>query len=91
MTAAELKRALDALELSQTALAARLDISARTMRRYVAGAAAIPRVVHYAISFLHLEAMRVHLAAGGADRSAKRYSARDVEALIAMSLAVAKT
>lgn len=52
MTAAELKQAIAELGTTQTDLAARLDVSDRTMRRYAAGAAAIPTVVYLAIEFL---------------------------------------
>ena len=55
MTQIELAAALRELSLTQSELAAALDISARTMRRYVAGDARIPRVVELAIELLLLK------------------------------------
>jgi hypothetical protein len=55
VTQLELAAALRELCLTQTELAATLDISARTMRRYVAGDAPIPRVVALAIELLLLK------------------------------------
>lgn len=52
MNAEQLKRAIAELGTTQTDLAARLDISDRTMRRYAAGASPIPTVVDLAIEFL---------------------------------------
>lgn len=52
MTIQELQRAIVDLNLTQTSLAAALDISDRTMRRYAAGDAPIPRVVELAIWYL---------------------------------------
>ena len=52
MTPQQLQRAIVDLNLTQTSLAAALDISDRTMRRYVAGTAPIPRVVELAINYL---------------------------------------
>jgi transcriptional regulator with XRE-family HTH domain len=54
-TKEQLAAALLELGLTQTELAASLDISARTMRRYVAGDARIPRVVELAIELLLLK------------------------------------
>lgn len=54
MTAAELLKAMADLELNQTELAARLDISDRQMRRYVAEVVAIPRSVEYAIEYIKI-------------------------------------
>lgn len=55
MTTQELQRAIVDLNLSQTSLASALDISDRTMRRYVAGTAPIPRVVELAVELLLLK------------------------------------
>jgi transcriptional regulator with XRE-family HTH domain len=52
MTREELERAIASLGLTQSSLAARLDLSPRTLRRYVAGTAPIPRVVEIAIEHL---------------------------------------
>ena len=54
MTSQQLQHAIIALELTQNALASALDISDRTMRRYIAGDAPIPRVVELAIQYLLL-------------------------------------
>lgn len=55
MNKQQLERAIVDLNLTQTSLAAALDISDRTMRRYVAGTAPIPRVVNMAIELLILK------------------------------------
>lgn len=52
MTATQLKRALAKAGLSQRGAAKALDINERTMRKYVAGDAPIPRTVEYAIYWL---------------------------------------
>lgn len=49
MTAAQLKRLLDRAGLSQRYAAKILGINERTMRKYVAGDAEIPKVVELAI------------------------------------------
>jgi hypothetical protein len=54
MTSQQLQRAIVDLSLTQSALATALDISDRTMRRYIAGDAPIPRVVELAIEYLLL-------------------------------------
>lgn len=54
MTAADLLKAMAELELNQTELAARLDISDRQMRRYVAEDVAIPRSIEYAIAYIKI-------------------------------------
>lgn len=56
MTIEQLQRAIVDLNLTQSSLARALDISDRTMRRYVAGTARIPKVVELAIN--HLLALR---------------------------------
>jgi hypothetical protein len=52
MTAYQLKLAMRELGLSQTELASRLDVGARTVRRYVAGAYPIPVVFELAVEYL---------------------------------------
>lgn len=55
--------------LTQTSLADRLDVSARTMRRYVSGDATIPAVVAIAVHYLvrlHREAAAAALTAAAA-------------------------
>lgn len=52
MDKAELERAIAELGLTQVGLADRLDLGERTIRRYLSGAAVIPRVVEYAIAYL---------------------------------------
>lgn len=52
MTTQQLQRAIVDLNLTQSSLATALDISDRTMRRYVAGDAPIPRVVELAVNYL---------------------------------------
>lgn len=49
MTAGQLQRLLDRAKLSQRGAAKALGINERTMRKYVAGDQAIPRVVELAI------------------------------------------
>jgi DNA-binding XRE family transcriptional regulator len=52
MTHQQLEAAIAQLGDTQTSLARSLDISDRTMRRYLAGDAPIPRVVDLAIAHL---------------------------------------
>lgn len=52
MTITELNRAILELGGTQAALATELDIGDRTLRRYVANPAEIPRVVELAIRYL---------------------------------------
>ena len=65
MTKEQLAGVLAALGVTQTELAKRLDISARTMRRYVAGDVPIPHVVGLALDYLHFLGMRPAPAAAG--------------------------
>ncbi len=52
MNQQQLMAAIAQLNLTQASLARALDISDRTMRRYVAGDAPIPRVVELAVKYL---------------------------------------
>jgi plasmid maintenance system antidote protein VapI len=52
MTALQLQRLLDRAGISQRGAAKALDINERTMRKYVAGDAAIPRTVELAAKYL---------------------------------------
>jgi hypothetical protein len=52
MTALQLKRLLKAALISQRGAAKALEIDERTMRRYVAGDAPIPKTVEYACYYL---------------------------------------
>ena len=52
MTAIQLQRLLDRAGISQRGAAKMLDINERTMRKYCAGDAAIPRTVELAVKFL---------------------------------------
>ena len=75
MTAAELVAALEELTLTQTALARLLDLSDRTVRRYVAGTAPIPRAVELALASMRARAIlpvvtAPALPAAGLDRAA---------------------
>lgn len=66
LTREGLERAIAEMGLTQTSLADRLDVSARTMRRYVSGDATIPAVVAIAVHYLvrlHREAAAAALAA----------------------------
>lgn len=62
LTREGLERAIAEMGLTQTSLADRLDVSARTMRRYVSGDVAIPAVVQIAIHYL----VRLHREAAAA-------------------------
>jgi hypothetical protein len=55
MNAKELRRSLESHELSQSAAARELGIDPRTMRRYIAGDAPVPKVVELALQFLITE------------------------------------
>ncbi len=90
MDTRELTDAMKRLGLNQTELSSRLELSARTMRRYVAGDARIPIVVELAIAHLELISLRVHIATGVRGRDEKIYTARDVEAFAAMAIAASK-
>jgi hypothetical protein len=50
--AAEVRRAVDNLGLTQAAAARELDVSERSMRGYMSGREAVPRVVLYALRYL---------------------------------------
>jgi hypothetical protein len=52
VTAAQLKRVLRDAGLSQRGAAKAIDINERTMRKYIAGEAEIPRTVEYAIRWV---------------------------------------
>lgn len=52
MTALQLQRLLDRAGISQRGAAKALDINERTMRKYVAGDAVIPRTVELAAKYL---------------------------------------
>jgi plasmid maintenance system antidote protein VapI len=52
MTAGQLQKLLDRAGISQRGAAKALDINERTMRKYVAGDAAIPRTVELAAKYL---------------------------------------
>lgn len=52
MTATQLKKLLDLAGLSQRGAAKELDINERTMRKYVAGEAVVPRTVEYALRWI---------------------------------------
>jgi hypothetical protein len=52
MTAGQLQKLLDRARISQRGAAKALDINERTMRKYVAGDAAIPRTVELAAKYL---------------------------------------
>jgi len=49
MTAAQLAKLLDRAGLSQRGAAKAIEINERTMRKYIAGQAPIPRTVEYAL------------------------------------------
>jgi hypothetical protein len=82
MTSTQLKRLLNAAELSQAEAARQLDLDPRSMRRYIAGDVEIPRVVGIAIQAitdtwnptLELRARNLHLREVGlfAERELKR-------------------
>jgi DNA transposition AAA+ family ATPase len=52
MNAKELRKLLETNELSQSAAARELGMDPRSMRRYIAGDAPIPKVVELALRFL---------------------------------------
>jgi transcriptional regulator with XRE-family HTH domain len=52
MTAKQLRKLLDNAGLSQSEAARRLGISARNMRRYVAGDSPVPRAIELALRYL---------------------------------------
>ena len=52
MTPLQLKRLLDRAGLSQRGAAKALEINERTMRKYVAGDAPVPKTVEYALLWL---------------------------------------
>lgn len=52
MTGGQLQKLLDRAGLSQRGAAKAIGISERQMRRYVAGEAAVPKVVEYALRWL---------------------------------------
>jgi hypothetical protein len=52
MTPKQLQKFLDDAGLSQRGAARELDISERTMRRYIAGDLPVPRVVEFALRWL---------------------------------------
>lgn len=52
LTALQLQRLLDRAGLSQRAASKALDINERTMRRYVAGDAVIPKTTELALFYL---------------------------------------
>jgi plasmid maintenance system antidote protein VapI len=52
MTALQLQRLLDRAGISQRGAAKALEINERTMRKYVAGDAVIPRTVELACKYL---------------------------------------
>lgn len=52
MTAGQLQKLLDRAGISQRGAAKALDINERTMRKYVAGDAEIPRTVELAAKYL---------------------------------------
>ena len=52
MTPAQLRKLLERAGLSQSEAARRLDISDRTMRRYISGELPVPRVVEYALQWV---------------------------------------
>lgn len=52
MTGGQLQKLLDSAGLSQRGAAKDLEISERQMRRYIAGDAAVPKVIEYALRWL---------------------------------------
>jgi plasmid maintenance system antidote protein VapI len=52
MTGGQLQKLLDSAGLSQRGAAKAIEINERTMRKYVAGEAAIPRTVEYALRWV---------------------------------------
>lgn len=52
MTGGQLQRLLDLAGLTQRGAAKELDINERTMRKYVAGDASIPRAIEYALRWI---------------------------------------
>jgi DNA transposition AAA+ family ATPase len=52
MNPRQLQRFLDEAGMSQRGAARELDISERTMRRYIAGELPVPRVVEFALRWL---------------------------------------
>lgn len=52
MTALQLQRLLDRIEISQRAAAQVLEINERTMRRYCSGDSPIPKIVEMAVLYL---------------------------------------
>ena len=55
MTGGQLQKLLDRAGLSQRGAAKAIGISDRQIRRYVAGEAAVPKVVEYALRWLTRE------------------------------------
>lgn len=58
LTALQLQRLLDRAGISQRGAAKALEINERTMRKYVAGDAPIPKTVEYAIQWVCSAAQR---------------------------------
>jgi plasmid maintenance system antidote protein VapI len=58
MTALQLQRLLDRAGLSQRGAAKALEINERTMRKYIAGDAKIPKTVELALLYLCSTAQR---------------------------------
>jgi len=55
MTGKQLQRLLDDAGLSQRGAAKSIGISERQMRRYIAGDAAVPKFIEYALRWLALQ------------------------------------
>jgi hypothetical protein len=52
MTGGQLQRLLDSAGLSQRGAAKEIEINERTMRKYIAGEAEIPKTVEYAVLWI---------------------------------------
>jgi plasmid maintenance system antidote protein VapI len=52
MTGGQLQKLLDSAGLSQRGAAKAIEINERTMRKYIAGEAAIPKTVEYALRWV---------------------------------------